>query len=225
MATHVRDDISIEELADTCDEITAGLELDEETTHLSSTWAAFTERADELNTEQQKLERRRRRARIGIEVGDGRWDSVEASFGRAVVTATDGKRDRDPYLRFFKTYTPSSAQDQAPEREVELSTAWIQELQRIPKEPLADPWVSKLEGVTTSLSKAIQERSDVAKEQQPINIRKNTLLQEINDALDLLEGDLLKLFPGQPKRVSSFLSPTRPKRASRAKTDDNQPAS
>jgi hypothetical protein len=224
MATHLRDDISIDELADTCDEITAGLELDDEAKHLSTTWASFTQRADELSAKQEKLDRRLRRARIGILVRDGRWDSTEAAFGRAVVNASDGRRDKDPYLRFFKDYTPSSAQDQAPDKEISLANGWIAELKRVPQEPLANPWVSKLEGVTIPLAQALQERTAAEQEQQPITITKNSLLQEINLALDTLEGELLRLFPGQSKRVSAFLSPTRPTRTTRPKTEPGQPA-
>jgi hypothetical protein len=216
MATHLRDDISVEELADTMDELTAGVELDEDTKHLSPTWLDFTKRADTLKERQEKLDRRLRRARIGVLVRDGRWDPEEAAFGRAVVDATGGKRDRDPYLRFFREYTPSSAQDQAPEKEIVLAAGWIQELQRVPNDPLATPWVARLESVTKPLAQAIQERNDADKEQAPIDIEKRSLIQEINTALDFLEGELLKLFPGQSKRISAFLSPTRPSRTTRA---------
>ena len=33
---------------------------------------------------------------------------------------------------------------------------------------------------------------------------------DVNRELDVLEGELLKLFPGQPKRVAAFLEATRP---------------
>lgn len=217
MATHLRDDISIEELADICDEITAGLELDEETKHLGSTWSDFTARADALSARQQKQDRRLRRAQIGVLVRDGRWDTEEAAFGRAVVNATDGKRDRDPYTRFFKELAPSSVQDLAPDVEVSLANGWIQELQRVAGDPLAETWVPRLQAVTEALQLSLLERDGANNAQRPIDIEKGSLLQEINKAIDVLEGDLLRLFPGQTKRVKSFLSPTRPERTSRAK--------
>jgi hypothetical protein len=37
-------------------------------------------------------------------------------------------------------------------------------------------------------------------------------IMDVNREIDILEGDLLKLFRGQPKRVDAFLETTRPRR-------------
>jgi hypothetical protein len=49
------------------------------------------------------------------------------------------------------------------------------------------------------------------------------LVGDVNDELDRLEGDLKKLFPGDPNRVASYLAATR-SNYQKGKTDPPAPA-
>lgn len=225
MATHLRDNSSIESIADVCDAIAAALESDPETCHLSAPWSALTARADELVLEKRKLNRNERRARARLLVADARWDSDVAAFGRAAVDASSGNRSAAPYTRFFNKTTPSAAQAFGYEREIALGRQWITELAREPSEPLAQAFAGRLEASTGNLAKAVEERAKGAAEFEPHRTSVVLLLDAVNRELDITEGELMKLFPGERKRVASYLTASRPVRREREPVDDLESSS
>src|SRR4051812_39458432 len=101
MATHVRESITFDDLADTCDAITAAIEGDPKTAHLVLPWVALTTRGDALAASQHKLDRIFRRVRTSILVQDAIFDPEIGAFGRRTVDDSNGKRDIPPYSRFF----------------------------------------------------------------------------------------------------------------------------
>ena len=229
MATHLRDSTTINSLADICDSIAGALETDPKTEQLAPDWITFTSKADKLVIEQQKLERKHSRARTRLAVQDAIWDPEIAAFGRATVDASNGKRDVPPYTRFFKELPPSEVQKLVPEKEIAFAEGCIAELNRNPQEPLAVSWISRIKVVTEALSKALDARSNAEKEQQLLEVSRGLLLRDVNQALDVIEGDLQKIFPGDTKRVSSYLSSTKPsvsttKAADTKKAKDEAPS-
>jgi hypothetical protein len=212
MATHLREDTTIESAAEICDAIMAGLEEDPKTTQLKAPWQALTTRAETHRDAQRALNQRFRRVRIRITVRDAAWDPEVAAFGRAVVDASAGKRDRSPYLDFFAEVSPSYAQSLGPEREVELGKQWLTELAKDPAGPLSMTWTPRLKLVNDSLEQALQDRAQANKDQISLDTDVSRLLKDINTELDRLEGSLLQLFPGDLRRIASYLSPTRPPR-------------
>jgi hypothetical protein len=221
MATHLRDNTTVYNLADICDSITGALETDPKTAALATTWAVFTSRADKLGENQKALTRKLSRVRSRLEVQDAIWDPEMAAFGRAVVDASHGKRDIPPYTRFFKDTPPSEAQKLVPGREVEFANACLTELNRNPQEALAVSWAHRLKVVTDALSLVVVARTGADKEQHTENTSLHLLIGEVNLALDVLEGDLQKIFPGDAKRVASYLSSTKPT-ASGSKPSENK---
>lgn len=213
MATHLRDNASIELIADVCDAITAALESDPATCHLAPTWVALTSHADKLASEKRELERTQRRTRARLLVADARWDSEIAAFGRAVVDASSGSRTVPPYTRFFAKTAPSLAQTFGYEREIALGRQWITELGREPSEPLAQAFTARLEAATSTLAKAVEERAKSVAAFEPHRTSVVLLLDAVNRDLDKTEGELLKLLPGERARVASYLAASRPVRS------------
>lgn len=209
MATHLRESTSIETIADVCDAIAAGLESDPATSHLSTVWCRLTEKADQLVSEKRSLERGTRRARAQLAVADARWDSEVAAFGRAVVDASSGSRTVLPYTRFFNKTTPSNAQGVGYEREIALGRQWIAELNREPEEPLAKTFLPRLEAATRTLQRALEQRAATVSAVEQHRTSVILLLDAINRELDITEGELLKLFPGERTRVGSYLAASR----------------
>jgi hypothetical protein len=209
MATHLRPTTTINTLADICDAISSGLDGDPLTKALAPRWQALTVQADAYVASQRKIDRDLRRARIDIAVRDARWDPEAAALGRRTVDLSGGRRDQAPYTRFFSEYSPSAAQELRPEAEVKLGRRWIAELERDPAEPLAVEFKPRLELVTNALDEALEARLALEDAQVELDTSVALLLGEVNKELDILEGDLKKLFPGQPKRVASYLSATR----------------
>ena len=228
MATHLRETTTVNTLADICDSIAGALETDPKTEKLAPDWIAFTSRADALVSDKQRLERKLSRARTRIAVQDAVWDPEIAAFGRAVVDASNGKRDVPPYTRFFKDISPSEAQKLGPEKEVIFGQGCIAELNRNPQEALAVSWIPRLKVVTDALAKALETRTSGEKEQQLLGVSLGLLLREVNRALDMIEGDLQKIFPGDVKRVASYLSSTKPSssitKTAKAKKPKDEPA-
>jgi len=212
MATHLRESTSIETIADVCDAIAAGLESDPATSHLSPVWCRLTEEADRLVTEKRTLERNTRRARAQLVVADARWDSEVAAFGRAVVDASSGNRTIPPYTRFFNKTPPSNAQTFGYEREIALGRQWIAELNREPDEPLAKTFLPRLETATQTLQNALERRTSAASAFERHRTSVILLREAINREIDITEGELLKLFPGERTRVASYLAASRPSR-------------
>jgi hypothetical protein len=61
---------------------------------------------------------------------------------------------------------------------------------------------------------AFNQRNDIVKALGPLQTSVVLLIDDVNRELDRLEGDLKKLFPGQPDRVASYLAATRNSRSS-----------
>ncbi|MDI1446345.1 hypothetical protein [Polyangium sp. 6x1] len=212
MATHLRTTTSPAPAADICASIADGLASDDATKHLAPLWESLTAKGDALAAERRKLERALGRARARLVVADSLWDPEVAAFGRDIVDKTDGRRDAPPYTRFFKDVSPSAAQAFGVDREVKQGRAWLDELGRNPDEPLALKWSPRLGAVTDRLDLNAQERANGLRALALQGTSEELYVEDINLEIDRLEGDLKKLFAGQPKRVAAFLEPTRPKR-------------
>ncbi|MDC3961793.1 hypothetical protein [Polyangium jinanense] len=223
MATHLRPNTSAQPAADICAAIADGLASDEATKHLAPLWESLTAKGDALAAEGRKQERALGRARARLAVADAQWDPEVASFGRDVVDKTGGRRDVPPYTRFFKDVSPSAAQAFGIDREVKQGREWLDELGRNPDEPLALKWSPRLGTVTDKLDDTAKERANGLRALALQGTSEELYVEDINLELDRLEGDLKKLFPGQPKRVAAFLEPTRPKRKREAGDADEGP--
>jgi len=223
MATHIRDNTSPELSSNLCDAACAALSTDPETEHLSRIWLNATEKADALAANGRKLERTLRRARARLAVLDVTWDRTIAGFGRAVVDASNGRRDTAPYTRFFNKTTPSSAQGLGPAREVETASAWLTELGRLPDEPLAKTWSPQIKVVNDALGSAILDRDNAAKALEPHRTAVMLFNEDLNREIDRLEGDLKKLFPGDAARVASYLAAFRATRSTGPVVDPGVP--
>jgi len=73
-------------------------------------------------------------------------------------------------------------------------------------------WTPRLEKVNGALDTASTNRGNAIRGLALHATGEALYIEDINLELDKLEGDLLKLFPGQPKRVAAFLDATRTKR-------------
>lgn len=220
MATHLRDNATIHAAADICAAIAGGLDSDPQSKHLAPLWDALTAKGDSLVAARRSTERTLTRARAKLAVMDAQWDPEIAAFGRDVVDQSGGKRDQAPYTRFFKNVTPSAAQDFGVDREVQQAQDWLAELARNPQEPLATEWIPRLSAVTDHLASASSARRQALQALALQGTAEELFIADVNRELDILEGDLLKLFPGQPKRVSAFLEATRPT-TRRARSDND----
>ena len=83
-------------------------------------------------------------------------------------------------------------------------------MHRHPAEPLATKWIPRLELVTTALAGGSAARRNALQASAMQDTAEELFIADVNRELDVLEGELLKLFPGQPKRVAAFLEATRP---------------
>jgi len=223
MATKIPDGASIRVVVDATDSTCAALESDPETGALAATWAPMRDKADGLAKSRLDCDRAAARARARLAVCDAKWDATVAAFGRAVVDASGGRRDQPPYSRFFGKATPSAAQKFGIQREIESGRGWLVELARNPAEPLAQTWTPKMKEATDALEMAFNQRNDTVKALAPIQTSVVLLIDDVNRELDRLEGDLKKLFPGQPDRVASYLAATRNNRSS-SSNDEPAPA-
>ncbi len=217
MATHLRENVSIETVADLCDAIASALRGDPDTASLAASWQALTERADALSSEQRSLDREVRRARARLYVADGAWDRESAAFGRAVVDASGGKRESAQYKRFFANVTPSKAQTLGAAREIALGERWVEELGRAPSEPLAATFGPRLTSATSALREAVRER---ASSLERLAVHRTTValfIDDVNRELDRTDGELLRTFPGDRGRAASYLAITRLDTAPRAR--------
>jgi hypothetical protein len=219
MSTKIKESSSIELVVDVVDATGAAVESDPATRALASTWVALRDRADGLAEQGRKLAREALRARSRLLVQDSQWDAAVASFGRAVLDASGGRRDQPTYLRFFAKTTPSAAQDFGIAREIELGRSWLAELARDPNELLGQTWTLKLKEATDALEMACNQRNDTVKALGPQRTSVVLFIDDVNRELDRLEGDLKKLFPGENDRVASYLAATR-----RSSTEPEPPA-
>lgn len=221
MSTQIRSGSSIETVDEMVDATCAAVESDPATAQVAPTWKSLREAADKLTAEGRTLEREAARARVRLNVQDSAWDNVVAAFARAVLDASGGRRDQAPYTRFFAKTTPSAVQGFGIAREIELGRAWQAELGRSPDEPLAQSWVPKLKAATDALDLACKQRNDAVAAVAPHHTSVALFIDDVNREIDRLEGDLKKLFPGEPAHVASYLTATRPRR--RTVLDDPAP--
>jgi hypothetical protein len=209
MATKMKANSSVVTTVDVTDGTCAAVESDPATVALAAKWIALRDKADGLAETERKLNREVVRARSRLNVQDGLWDSTVAAFGRAVVDASGGRRTLPPYTRFFIKVTPSAAQELGIDKEIELATSWLAELARDPSEALAQTWTPRLKTATDGLQTACTQRDQAVAALGPHHTSVALLVGEVNTELDRLEGDLKKLFPGDPTRVASYLAATR----------------
>ena len=212
MATHLREDMAAQTAADICASIASALHSEPMTQPLASLWDALAQKGDELAAQRRVLERSLGRSRARLAVADARWDAETASFGRYVFNEAEGRRDRSPYTRFFGGVTPSDVQAFGVDREVKQARAWIEELGREPGSALAETWAPRLKGTTEALEATSKEREAAMSALALHGTSELLYIGEINVEIDKVEGALLQLFPGQPKRVASFLTATKPRR-------------
>jgi hypothetical protein len=219
MATHVREDAAIETAADICGSIAGALDADSAARHLAPNWDGLTAKADGLSAARRTAERTLARARARLAVMDAVWDPEIAAFGRDLFDRSAGNREQAPYTRFFKTTTPSAAQEFGIEREVQQGKDWIAELGRDPNEDLAKKWTPRLVAVNENLETASTNRRNALQALALQGTAEELFISDLNLEIDKLEGELLKLFPGQPKRVAAFLDATKPRRSKRLPPD------
>jgi len=212
MATHFRDNASPDTAADVCDAIAAGLDSHPVTKHLAPLWDAIAAEGDKLAAARRTRQRALGRARARLVVKDMFWDDEAGAFGRELFNESGGKRDKAPYTRFFSQTTPSEAKDFGVDREVQLGRGWVKELGRESNAPLAVKWTPRLQGVTEDLDQASKGRTSALSEVALHTTAERLYIESVNLELDKLEGELKKLFPGEAKRVASFLAPTRTRR-------------
>lgn len=188
----------------------AGTWFDPQSKPLAPKWDALTTKADTLVTERRTVDRTLGRARAKLSVFDAQWDPEIAAFARDVHDQSGGKRDQAPNTRFFKDVNASTAQSFGIDREVQQGQEWTAELHRNPAEPLATKWIPRLESVTNALAAGSASRRNALQACALQDTTEELFIADVNREIDILEGELLKLFPGQPKRVAAFLEATRP---------------
>lgn len=210
MPTHLRSTANIHAVADTCAAIAGALDSDPLSKALAPSWDAVTAKADALVANRRTVDRNLGRARARLGVFDAHWDPEIAAFARDVLDQSGGKRDQPPYTRFFKNVSASTAQSFGIDREVEQAREWLAELHRDPAEPLATKWIPRLELVTNALAGGSAGRRTALQACALQDTAEELFIADVNRELDILEGELMKRFPGQPKRVAAFLEPTRP---------------
>lgn len=221
MATHLRENATISFAADTCASIAGALDSDPQTKPLAPVWDSLTTKADNLVSARRTIERTLARARSRLAVLDALWDPEVAAFGRDMVDQSGGNREAAPYTRFFKTATPSAAQDFGIDREVQQGRDWIAELNRDPNDPIAVKWSPRLKHVTDNLADGSTARRNALQALGLQATAEELFIEDVNRELDIVEGELLKLFPGQPKRIAAFLEATRPSTKRRSESETN----
>ncbi|APR84186.1 two-component hybrid sensor and regulator [Minicystis rosea] len=219
LATHLREDTAAQTAADLCAAIASALDSDPTTKPLAPLWEQLTGKGDALAAERRTLERAAQRARALLAVTDGVWDPEVAAFGRDLLDQSGGRRDAVPYTRFFVGASPSEVQDFGIEREIAQGRLWIRELGRDPAEALSVKWTPRFNGATDALEKASKDRVERLTALAVHGTGEVLYIESVNLEIDRLEGELKKLFPGQPERVASFLAATKPRR--KKKDDDD----
>lgn len=209
MATHLDDNSSAAKGASVCDEIAAALEGDDDTLHLAGVWNGLVARGDGLAARVLAAERALGRARARLDVIDARWDGTDSAFGRATLDASKGNRKEPPYSTFYGKNPPSTVNDFGVAREVQFGRTVISVLDADPSSPLTTEWKPRWEADTDALSAAVKVRDDSIRAEAALDVEVALFIADVNTEVDRLEGDLLKIFPRQPKRVASFLEPLR----------------
>lgn len=207
MATHVRSNLSIDLAVEIADAIAAALSTDPETEGLAPPWAALVTRGDALAGRIREQRRVAKRARARVTVADAAWDKVLRAFERAVIDLAGGSRDMPVYKTYFRTATGAEITRFGIDREVEFGRATVT-LLTTHIAPLS-PWADKIGPATDTLESASRARIDAVHAMGPLLTAQYLYVEDLNTELDRLEGGLLTTFPGDAKRVASYLSATR----------------
>jgi len=209
MATHFRD-TSARDAADTCDAIAAALDASETTRPLAATWVANSERGDAIDAEGRIRRRATGRARAREKVADAAWDKNNSAFSRAMLDASNGKRDAGPYATFYAGVAPSAINAYGVDREVEIGRGVVSILASDAGATHRDAWASRWSANNEALAAATRTKKDAVLTQATFSANEELYIEDLNRELDRLEGDLLRLFPGDRDSVDAFLAPTRP---------------
>jgi hypothetical protein len=223
MATHWRETQDLDEVGDTADAIASGLEAHAQTQNLAQPWNQLTHTIDTQHQAVRQARRTVKRAQVQRDVALARLKDEASAFGRAVVDASGGKRAAAPYTDFFDKHAPSAVVTFGVQDQLAAVQGWLDTLPRSAGGALASAWQPRLAAARSALSDASTEvdRADAALTQQ-LKVGQG-VVRASNLALDTLEGDLKKTFPGQPGQIAAFLAPTRkssPGRKGDAKKSD-----
>ena len=221
MATHLRDETSARDAADACDEIAAGLEADVQTAALAATWIALRDRGDAQATLTRDAKRATGRARAREKVIDSGWDRNNLAFSRATLDAAQGQRDAAPYASFYKDSPASTTNAWGKDREVEFGRTIVRLLATEVGAALQGAWGAIWETKTEALATASRAKKDAVMAESAHSAIAALYVEDVNNELDRLEGDLLRLFPGDRDSVDAFLSATRrPSKKRRAENSE-----
>ena len=209
MATHLRDDTNPRDAADACDEVAAGLEADEQTASLSPVWVALRDRGDAMSAQARDAKRATGRARAREKVLDASWDRNSLAFSRATLDSAGGRRDAPPYVIFYGNAPASVVNDTGIDREVEFGRSVVRLLATEVGTALRGAWAAAWETKTEALATASRIKKDAVMLESTQSALATLYIEDVNRELDRLEGELLRLFPGDRDTVDAFLSATR----------------
>ncbi len=196
--------------ADICDAIAAALDASDTTRALATVWTALALRGDEIATQGRNHRRATGRARAREKVADVNWDRNNLGFSRFVLDASNGRRDEAPYSTFYPVAPPSKINEYGIDREVEIGRGIVSILASDAGAPFRAAWESRWAANNEALASAARSKKDAILAQATFSANEELFIEEINRELDRLEGDLLRLFPGDRDSVEAFLAPTRP---------------
>jgi hypothetical protein len=196
--------------ADICDAIAAGLDANSASRALAVAWTALVLRGDEIADQGRDHRRATGRARAREKVADAGWDRNNSSFSRSMLDASNGKRDVAPYATYYPTTAPSKINEFGVDREVEIGRGILGILASEAGAAQRETWTPRWSDNTEGLATAARNKKDAVRAQATFSANETLYIDEINRELDRLEGDLLRLFPGDRDTVDAFLAPTRP---------------
>ena len=209
MATHLRD-MGAADAADICDAVAAGLDASETTRTLALAWTALVLRGDDIAAQCRQHRRATGRARAREKVADVNFDRNNSAFSRYALDASNGKRDIAPYATFYAGVAPSTINAYGVDREVEIGRGILGILASDAGAAHRETWAPRWSANTEALAAATRTKKDAVLAQATFSANETLYIEEINRELDRLEGELLRLFPGDRDSVEAFLAPTRP---------------
>lgn len=211
MATHLRENTSVDSAVDIVDSIAAALESDPLTTALSPVWSALVTRGDALIADLTRVRRVARRARSRVAVLDAIWDALVRGFDRAALDSVGGHKLSPSYQQYWSAGTSGEITRFGIDREVDVGRGILALLAPAAHviNALADTWRPKLGPATDDLEAASRARRDAVIAMGPYLTAEYLYVEDVNLELDRLEGQLQNIFPGDAKRVASYLMATR----------------
>ena len=222
MATHLDERTSAEVAANIADEIAAGLEADDETVDLAAVWNAMVAQGDDIAARVLAAARRTGRSRSRLTVIDARWDNTDSAFARRTLDAANGRPKEAPHSTFYAKVPASKINSFGVQREIDFGRDVVAILDRDPSAPLTTEWRPRWVADTDALEQAATDRDKAVRDEVPLDVEERLYVEAFNLELDRLEGELLKRFPGQPKRIAAFLAPTRRRSSKRKKSGDGE---